>query len=283
MLNYAINNETGGSVNFLPVSHQNPIFGGYETVATNTLPLFDLESQKTKKCTKCGEEKLATPEFFHAYKRSPDGRRSVCRTCRSDISRMNRKKNPDETHEKERRIREANRERIRQASKKWQAANVDRERERGRKRREVNAEQLRINHKKWEMENIEKERERGRKNSKKRHGLLYRADAFFTINMRIRSVLRHSLRKIKKDKKTHDALGWSASDLICHLKRLFTPGMTMDALMRGEIHIDHIRPICSFNYSSMDDPEFKQCWSLSNLQPLWAHDNHSKGGKWDGR
>jgi hypothetical protein len=196
---------------------------------------------------------------------------------------MNRKKNSEEMREKERLRREANREKIRESSRKWQAANIEKERERGRKRRETNPEQLRRNHQKWEAENIEKVRERGRKNSKKRHKIFYGTDAFFTINARLRSVLWYSLRKIKKNKRTHEVFGWSASDLICHLEQRFTPGMTMDALLRGEIHIDHIRPICSFNYTSINDPEFKQCWSLSNLQPLWANENRSKGGKWDGR
>lgn len=237
-----------------------------------------------KKCTKCGEEKPATPEFFHAYNRSSDGRRSVCKICRSNIARMNRKKNPDEVREKDRMRREVNREKMRQASLKWRAANVDRERERGRKRRETNPEQLRRNQQKWRERNIEKERERLNKISKKRHKLLYGKDAFYTINARVRWSLWKSLKrkKVNKNKRVCESLEWSVSDLICHLERLFTPGMTMDALMRGEIHIDHIRPICSFNYKSMDDPEFKQCWSLSNLQPLWAKENHSKGGKWDG-
>ena len=34
----------------------------------------------------------------------------------------------------------------------------------------------------------------------------------------------------------------------------------------------------SFNFISAEDEEFKQCWSLSNLQPLWAADNIRKGG-----
>jgi hypothetical protein len=237
-----------------------------------------------KKCTKCGEFKPATLDYFHAYKRSSDGVRSSCKVCRSDISRMNREKNIDEMHEKERIQRETNQERIRQSSLKWRAANVDKERERGRKRREDNPEQLRINRQRWGENNIEKERERGRENSKKQHELLYGKDAFFTINTRVRSSLWYSLKrkKVNKNKHVYESLGWSASDLICHLERLFTPEMTMDALMQGEIHIDHIRPICSFHYRSMDDPEFKQCWSLSNLQPLWAKENHSKGGKWNG-
>ncbi|MEN6375519.1 MAG: hypothetical protein ABFD75_12195 [Smithella sp.] len=246
------------------------------------LSLNNSESQITKICTKCGEEKQATPEYFHAYKRSSDGRRSVCRVCRSEQSRIYRKNNLEVLLEKERERREVNAEKIHESSLKWRAANIEKERERGRKRRADNPQQLRRNHQKWEAENIEKERKRGRLNSKRRHKSLYGRDSFFTINTRVRSVLWYSIRKIKKDRHVYDALGWSVSDLIRHLRKLFTPGMTMDALMRGEIHIDHIRPICSFNYNSMDDPEFKQCWSLSNLQPLWAHDNHSKGGKWNG-
>jgi hypothetical protein len=43
-------------------------------------------------------------------------------------------------------------------------------------------------------------------------------------------------------------------------------------------HIDHIRPCCSFD---LTDPEQqKKCFHYSNLQPLWAEENWSKGGKW---
>jgi len=45
-------------------------------------------------------------------------------------------------------------------------------------------------------------------------------------------------------------------------------------------HIDHIRPISAFSFTVPEDPEFKECWALNNLQPLWAFDNLSKGGKW---
>ena len=36
-----------------------------------------------RQCTKCKVEKPATNEFFHAYKRAPDGCREVCRICRA--------------------------------------------------------------------------------------------------------------------------------------------------------------------------------------------------------
>jgi 5-methylcytosine-specific restriction endonuclease McrA len=42
-------------------------------------------------------------------------------------------------------------------------------------------------------------------------------------------------------------------------------------------HIDHIIPVAVFNFSSFKDLDFKRCWALSNLQPLEAKKNHSKG------
>jgi hypothetical protein len=38
-----------------------------------------------------------------------------------------------------------------------------------------------------------------------------------------------------------------------------------------------IRPVASFHFATYDDPDFKACWSLSNLQPLWAIENLRKG------
>ena len=46
----------------------------------------------------------------------------------------------------------------------------------------------------------------------------------------------------------------------------------------GEWHVDHIRPIS--NFTLIDDPEFKECWALSNLQPLWSIDNFSKSPRY---
>lgn len=37
--------------------------------------------------------------------------------------------------------------------------------------------------------------------------------------------------------------------------------------------IDHIIPHSTFNYSSMEDQSFKECWALSNLRPYSAKQN----------
>jgi hypothetical protein len=67
---------------------------------------------------------------------------------------------------------------------------------------------------------------------------------------------------------------YTIGELRQHIENQFKPGMTWDNY--GDWHVDHIIPIMTFSYKTVNDPGFKQCWSLSNLQPLWAEDNQSK-------
>ena len=69
-------------------------------------------------------------------------------------------------------------------------------------------------------------------------------------------------------------MGYDKNILKRHLEKQFKDGMTWDNY--GEWHIDHIIPLSFFEYKSTNDIEFKYCWSLYNLQPLWKEDNHHK-------
>jgi len=64
-----------------------------------------------------------------------------------------------------------------------------------------------------------------------------------------------------------------------HLERQFLSGMSWGN--RSEWHIDHIRPLASFSFEAVDDPDFKAAWALTNLRPLWGADNIRKGAKLD--
>lgn len=72
-------------------------------------------------------------------------------------------------------------------------------------------------------------------------------------------------------------LGYSIEDLKNHLESGFKDGMSWDAFLDGYIHIDHVIPQAMFNLD--DSKQFLECWSLNNLQPLWAKDNLAKGSK----
>jgi len=47
-------------------------------------------------------------------------------------------------------------------------------------------------------------------------------------------------------------------------------------------HIDHIIPQAALPYISLDDENFRIVWNLSNLRPLAAKENASKGSLWNG-
>lgn len=44
-------------------------------------------------------------------------------------------------------------------------------------------------------------------------------------------------------------------------------------------HIDHIYPQSLLPYESMEDDNFKKCWTLDNLRPLEKVANMKKGNK----
>ncbi|GAG90799.1 unnamed protein product, partial [marine sediment metagenome] len=50
---------------------------------------------------------------------------------------------------------------------------------------------------------------------------------------------------------------------------------------QGKWHLEHKVPVSAFNFSSSDHIDFKRCWALSNLQPMWAKENLSKSAKID--
>jgi len=91
--------------------------------------------------------------------------------------------------------------------------------------------------------------------------------------------MNYALRSGMEGKSWQRIVGYSLMELKSHIENKFTEDMSWDKFMHGEIHIDHIRPVSSFSFKSYSDPEFKECWSLVNLQPLWAKDNMSKGAK----
>ena len=90
--------------------------------------------------------------------------------------------------------------------------------------------------------------------------------------------MRRSLSATKGGAHWEELVGYTLHDLQSHLEKQFTNGMSWDNY--GKWHIDHIRPMCSFNITDYQCEDFKKCWSLGNLQPLWALDNQIKNGTW---
>jgi hypothetical protein len=101
----------------------------------------------------------------------------------------------------------------------------------------------------------------------------------FAIGLRVRSRVSKALKKVGavKSQKTKELLGCSFEFLKEHIESQFKEGMSWEN--RSSFHIDHIRPLASFD---LTDPEqLKAACHWSNLQPLYPIENIRKSDKYD--
>jgi hypothetical protein len=89
-----------------------------------------------------------------------------------------------------------------------------------------------------------------------------------------RARIRKAIKKGFKSGSTLDLLGVKNILIVKnYIQKKFQEGMCWDNY--GEWHIDHIIPCASFDLTK--ESEQKKCFHYTNLQPLWAKDNLSKG------
>jgi hypothetical protein len=127
---------------------------------------------------------------------------------------------------------------------------------------------------------IEVQKERKKKYNKKssiRNKKRYYEDINYRMSKILRSRIKTALKNNFKISSAVRDLGCSIEELKKHLESKFQTGMTWENWGLNGWHIDHIKPLCSFNLSNIE--EFKKACHYTNLQPLWAKDNIAKGGK----
>lgn len=141
--------------------------------------------------------------------------------------------------------------------KEYQKTHAEELREYGKEYRRINKERIRKVHREYERKR--------RKNPK------------YRISQSVSASIRNAIKDKKGGRSWETLVGFTLSDLIIHLEKQFTEGMVWENY--GKWTIDHKIPQSVFNFTSSDHPDFKKCWSLDNLQPMWAVENIVKSNK----
>lgn len=100
-------------------------------------------------------------------------------------------------------------------------------------------------------------------------------DLNFKISVAIRNRIKMAMKRNSKFSASKNLIGCSFDFLKQYIQSKFKTSMSWDNY--GTWHIDHILPCASFDLSKSE--EQLKCFHYSNLQPLWAKDNLSKGAK----
>lgn len=201
-----------------------------------------------KICTGCKELKEVTLLNFPAREKGCTRSCAECRACRNIRSKI---------------IRENNLERSkacsRESATRWYKNNKERAKE-TRKRYASNPEYKKIRNEKLRIKRT--------------------TDPCAIVRMRVGTQIRMAVRLGKGGQTTFGLLGYTRDELVSHLERQFTAGMNWEVFATGRIHIDHIIPLSSFDFSGEDkDDQIRKAWAMPNLRPLWRSENILKAAK----
>ncbi len=102
-----------------------------------------------------------------------------------------------------------------------------------------------------------------------------KTDETYKIKYKMRKLIAYSLWSggYTKTSRTFEILGISYEEFKVYMERQFEKGMSWGN--HGEWHIDHIIPLASAH----TEADVIKLNHYTNLQPLWAKDNLSKGSK----
>ena len=252
-----------------------------------------------KICSKCKIELPATVEFF--YRGSGKlGLRNQCKDCQrkwcnkyrqsdkaKELGRASRKcyKKSEKGKAAVRRYERSNKGRATQ--KRWRESEKGRTANKKYRQSEKGKEAKRIADRKFQQTEKGKEiavkAHKKYSQTKKGREAIREAARRHYKNIRLSNCIsrriRTSLKSDKGGRHWEDLVDYTLEELKAHIENLFQPCMSWDNYGKYGWHIDHKIPVSSFNITSYSCEEFQKCWSLENLQPLWAVDNWSKGAK----
>ncbi len=197
---------------------------------------------ETKICSKCGEEKPLTAEYFNRNKYNKDGFFNFCSFCR--------RKSRKNTYSK---LTQEQKNSVKKRASEWNKKRRDEIRSKNSKL--LKSKKYHID---WNRNKAEK-------------------DFLFKLSTQIRPLLGQSFKRMgwSKKSKTQDILGCDWETFVEHIENQFKEGMTWENHGRYGWHYDHIIPIAS----AETEEDVIRLNHYTNFQPLWAEDNLRKSDK----
>lgn len=247
------------------------------------------EDTQLKECNSC---KIGQPLCNYTKTKNKKGEVvpiSRCRSCMKEVNRINRQKPevkerknylrrekwkiPEERVKIKKRLEETKDNRLARRRENYQNLTQEKKEEILAKKRICNA---RIRQRPGYKEEYNKYKREWDKR-KMKESPKFRMDHLMAKGMR-KSMADNG---IKKGGRSWEALaGYTVNDLIEHFQKYFDENIGWHNMKDWDI--DHIIPKTAFFYDSPEDPQFKECWSLSNLRPLMRHENQKKNDKING-
>lgn len=233
------------------------------------------DGQEGKRCSCCGN---ALPLLvFGPCKITSDHLSSICKTCQARTSKISREKRKDEVLLRARNLYRLNAKKICESTRSYNASHPEKIKEQNRKSYAKYKEKRLVNAKAYRVANRELVNEQARRyrlEKKEREGFK------FNLCKSISEGVRQSLRGSKKGAKWEELVGFTNEDLCSSLASQFKDEMSWSNYGIGcgqdrWWEIDHVKGIRHFNFNSIEDPPFQECWALNNLRPRWKDENRA--------
>jgi hypothetical protein len=229
-----------------------------------------------KKCNRCLEFKQL--EAFSSDSSKKDGKATLCRDCISFRRKNNRKSYPLDKSNRTCRTCKVEKEYTEFHKSKGHFGGVNGECKectsiRTSKNYLKHQDKIKAKTNAYYKNNRDKCREARKAYHKKR----FKADKRYKLVRNLRNRLWYALHNKGWKKNTHfnEYIGCDYPTLIAHIESQFQPGMTWENYSHEIWHIDHKVPLVS---ASCEEELYKLC-HYTNLQPMFAKENLSKGGK----
>ena len=259
-----------------------------------------------KICSMCGESKPLSTKFFTRKFNTKNGIKTpywygFCKICQKSKDRVSQKdyydKNKESILQKKKlryvKNKRKNKEEVDRKIKErndriWSEESPENKVKSRKKRRKEKKKEY---YKKYYLDNKAKKLEQARIN----HARRLKEDPVYRLRSIVSTSIGRALKKSFSSKNGSSILKhlpYTIQELKDYLENLFEFWMTWEnyGTYRVDIwddndpttwtwHLDHIIPHSKFQYTTMEEPAFKDCWALSNLRPYSAKQNIIDGNR----